>query len=536
MGPFLQFKLWASTAPSTERIFAAFMGLVLCALLAWSLVPEGTDEFDLAANDPGAVNTVPGAPGASSGPVATVDPSAPAEPGGETPAPGAPAPRVGSTGGSATSGGGATGASPTGGGGEAPQPGSPETTQAPAGGSAPLTASDTGVSPTAIKTGLVTLNLGGLEAAGFAAGLRGDIRQVIEALVNHVNAEGGINGRQIDPVIKTVDLVSEDDQRRKCLEFAQTDKVFAIVDSVGFLTEPTKSCVSVENKVPLYTAIPGSGREIAKAAPFQISPRKDHTRAVKDYVAAAVDDGFFSQANGFVRLGLVTDECELDTLAALKEELTKVGISNISEYRVACDITAQRSVGTPAVLQHQRDGVTHVFFGIANPAVDNYTDVADNANYRPKIFVSDWWTLSTDQSSAGFNPGVFNGARGVTSTVDGETILGRPFPELTQKCSKILEDAGLPPITGASEDIEVVIMCEHIELFVIMARNAGPNLTRRGMVEGIGNVGIFRGSTVWESAFTRPGKYTGGDLIKISEWKADCACWHAVTPYRQAYA
>lgn len=546
MGPFLQMRLWATTAPTSERIFAAVGGVLAVALVAWALVPEGGGSESVAAGDAtfsdggfleegaaldGVGTDVPSTDDSTPGVEPTFDENgAPIDPAvGDVPVDGA-APLPDSPTGGATPG--DAGADPAGA--PAPAGGAGGGGGQPAAG--PLTASDRGVTPESVKVGLVTLNLGGLEAAGFAAGLRGDIRQTIKAYVDAANKAGGINGRKIAPVVKTVDLVSEDDQRRKCLEFTKTDKVFAIVDSVGFLTEPTKACVSVENKTPLYTAIPGSAREIAKAAPYQISPRKDHSRAVRDYVAAAKADGFFDPAKGFKRLGLVTDECEVDTLADLKAALAQAGVKNVSEFRVACDITAQRSVGGPAVLQHQRDGVSHVFFGIANPAVTSYTNVAENANYRPKIFVSDWWTLSTNQSAEDFNPAVFDGARGVTSTVDGDTAVGKPLPELTRKCSKIMQDAGIPPITGAPADIEVVIMCEHFELFLKMARNAGSNLTRSGMTQNIGSVGVFNGSTVFQSSFDRPGKYTGGDAIKISVWKASCKCWHAASPYRKAYA
>lgn len=522
VGPYLQARLWASQAPPTERAFAGIVLAVVIGLVGWALVPGGSEEYlstSPVLSDPGFAPVDADAEAIGSG---GLPPSSDGEL--STPQPiGGDDPGSSSTGGQRSL---------------AEAQGTPARSGDAGGetGTVPLTASDRGVTPTAIRAGFVVLNLGGVEGAGIAFGLRSDARQAVDAFVAHANKQGGIKGRKIDPVVKTIDVVSEDDQRRKCLQFTQTDKVFAIVDTVGFLTEPTKACVTVENDTPLYTAVPGSAREISKAAPFQISPKKDHSRAVRDYVAAAKADGFFDPSRGFKRLGLVSDECELDTLADLKKALADVGVDNISEFRAPCDLAAQRGVGGPAVLQHNRDGVTHVFFGLANSAVTNYTDAARRANFYPKIFVSDWWTLSTDSSSEDFDPDVFDGARAVTATVDGDTAAGKPLPELTQKCSKILEAAGVAPLTGAAEDIEIMILCEHFELFQIMAANAGPNPTRRGMAENIGSVGTFRGTTIYESHFNRPGKYTGGDVIKLSVWKRSCSCWHPATKYFKAFA
>ena len=69
------------------------------------------------------------------------------------------------------------------------------------------------------------MDVGGLRNAGFGViNTREDIPQVVDALVDWANDNGGIHGRKIVPVKKNVDLISPKDQRNKCLEFTSATR------------------------------------------------------------------------------------------------------------------------------------------------------------------------------------------------------------------------------------------------------------------------------------------------------------------------
>src|SRR5439155_25899685 len=109
---------------------------------------------------------------------------------------------------------------------------------------------------------------------------RDDRTQVVDALVDNANKEGGVLGRKIIADKKYVDLLRADAQRQACLDFIDTDGVFAVFDSFSMLYSAAKACVTVEKKTPLISGNPGSADSVRKGAPYQISPQPDDNRKV----------------------------------------------------------------------------------------------------------------------------------------------------------------------------------------------------------------------------------------------------------------
>ena len=513
MSPFQQFRVWLKEAPRAELWFSGIAFGLAMTLLSFAVLPESSGSpADLSA---GALIAVPDSPGA-------IDPTT-GSPFGVSPGstPGASFPTITST-------------SPTG---TTP----PVDGQGSTSPNVPFTASDRGVTPDSIKLGFTILNLAGVEQAGYAAQLRSDVPQVIDALVEEANKNGGVLGRQIEAVKKSVDILSADDQRRKCLEFTQTDKVFAVIDSYNFAVyESSRACFAVENQTPLLINSAGSSAEVRKTAPYVVSDGKTSNRAVKDLVYGARANGFFDSAKGFRKLGLLTDSCDVHALESktdgLKQYLREVGVDSWSEYRADCDISSQQRGGAQAVLQHVQDDVTHVMLLTIGAGAENYLRAANaQLNYRPKYWVGDFKSLSNDGTADSFNPDQFDRTRAVTQLHEGERVLGKPFSRTARECSQIFTDRGLAPVTDYSFDSEVLYLCAHLKLFIEIASNVGPHLTRPGWGDAVSTVGKFRSAWVDLAIFDEPGKQSGGDTVATIEWRRECVCWVQIKGFRSAY-
>ena len=512
MGPFLQFRLWLKEAPRPEiRMFGASV-LALLGIVAWSLVPSG-------GTAPG--ESVPAALGAPTGAPQPGTPGFVPPIEGSTPTgagiPGTPNSPFGS-------------AFPTG------TPTSSATAQA-------LTASDIGVTAKTIKLGFTIINLAGAEQAGLnaAANLRGDIRQVIDALVDDANKRGGILGRSIVAAKASVDLLDPADQQQKCLQLTETEEVFAVIDSFAFLNEAAKACISVDHKRPLISNIPGPRKDVERAYPYQISPVDDYNQRLKNWVFYAKESGFFNRSKGFVRLGILSDTCAPSALddpkIGLKAYLKQVGLkeSDWSEHRVNCDIQSQQSAGAAAVLQHRGDDVTHVFFATIGAGVRNYLQVAQNSQWKPKYGVSDEWGLTSSGTSRGWQADQFDGTRAVTTNHEGELIIGKPLTPTAKFCSKIFTDHGLEPVTNYSYDSEALFLCEELQLFIEAATKAGTYLTRPIWAQALQTVGKFKPAFGDLALFNKVGKVTGGDSVAVIEWRKQCTCYVQVRGFRPAY-
>jgi substrate-binding family protein len=512
---FSEFRRWVTDAPGAERLLAAVGAMVVLGLIGWAAVPSSTDASPLGGTETVAssLDVAPDAPAAvtSGGPVAskggtatTAHPSVSAA--GATAAPGqivAAAKR-------------------------------------PGGALEALRASDRGVTASTVKVGFVMMDVGGLRNSGFGViNTREDIPQVIDALVDWANKKGGIHGRKIVPVKKTVDLINPSSQRNACLDYTQRDKVFAVIDSFTYVFPATRACFTVENKTPYFGAFPGGTQELAKAAPFQVSTSGDSNTMMKNWVFGAKAAGFFDKKNGFGKLGLLTDNCDrsvYDAPNGLKAYLKQVGITEYSEFVSGCDITDQQAAGVPAVLRHRRDGVTHVMLASFSTAAAGYTKAAaSQSGWKPKYFESDFGFMSWDGSTPDFNPDQWDRVRAVTSTRTGELAVGKPLSPMAQMCSKILVDHGLPPIKEYNRDYEAWLHCDHLRLLMQAANIAPRNLTRLDWGNALQRVGDFD-SAFFNGVRYEPGVFAGGGRkLAMIEWRKECGCYHQIKGWGKAY-
>lgn len=516
MSAFGEFKWWNRAAPGAEKALAVVAASLALALLGWAAVPASDAEPETALQAADASAVVAAAPGSATSSAASVpatDTTTPAL--GSTVAAGSPAQRPGAAG---------------------------QTARRPAGATAPsepLRASDRGVTATQLKLGFVMFDIGGLRATGFnVIKVREDVPQVIDALVDWANDNGGVAGRKIVGVKKLVSLIDPNDQRAKCLDYTQRDKVFAVLDSFTYIFPATRACLTVENKTPYFTAWPGGAREVAKAAPYQVSTNADNNVHLKNWVMGARDAGFFKASNGFAKLGILSDNCDrsiFDGSSALKGYLKAAGVTSWSEFVADCDVTGQQSAGLPAVLQHRRDGVTHVLLTTFSTGAAAYTDAAAAQGFKPKYFVGDLNSLSWDGSTPDFDPDQWNAVRGVTASRSGELKAGKPLSPQAKACSKILTDRGLAPIREYNADFEAWLLCEHLMLFLKGSALAPRNLTRADWGVALQRLGDFESAFFSRTRF-EPGVVTGGGRTLASiEWRKGCACYHQVSGFRASY-
>ncbi|HVF75538.1 MAG TPA: ABC transporter substrate-binding protein [Acidimicrobiales bacterium] len=520
MIPFgLQTRLWWREASLIERRLAVSALAMAMALVVVAVVPalsgRSNDGVHVGSEAGGTFEETAGEGGGPAGP----DGVAGGAPGGADGAAGTTA--TGGTRGTSRSGS-ATGGTGGGGGG--------------GGGPVTLRASDRGVTADTVKIGFVIINLAGVAEAGIVANLRDDTDKVIDALVADANARGGVHGRRIVPVKREVDILSLDDQNRKCTQFADEEKVFAVLDVGAFANATTRACLTKQKQTLLFTGQVGTAEEIREAAPYQTGTMKDDNRKMLDYVRSAQETGFFDPAKGFKKLGILWMNCRdsiINTPNGLKAYLRQAGVTSWSEYSMDCDLQSQQRAGPVAQLQFAGDGVTHVLPAVTTVAINSFLNSAQPQGYKPKYFLSDLLGVTLDSGSRDYNPDQFDGVMAYTTIHHGDP----KAVAAGKRCNDVITKAphNLPPITDYGRDLEALTLCDHLEQFLLAAGKAGPNPTRRSLGEAIGTSGEMRPSVVNYARFDRPGKLTGGDSLSPATWRRDCRCWRHVGPFRPAY-
>ena len=149
-------------------------------------------------------------------------------------------------------------------------------------------ASDIGVSETAIRIGVGVSDLDGLRAAGIALAptlTTGNLSKRVTAQFEKWNQAGGINGRQIEPVILTWDPTKPATQDRFCADATIDNQLFAVI-AVNGLNSKTVQCV-VDAGVPLFFGEVPTDASLATGLLISIAPSTESIARIGTEAALA---------------------------------------------------------------------------------------------------------------------------------------------------------------------------------------------------------------------------------------------------------
>jgi hypothetical protein len=171
-----------------------------------------------------------------------------------------------------------------------------------------------GVTADTIKIGYNIVDLGDLqERLGFKqanyGGKDGQTAQ-IQAIVNAINANGGVGGRRIEPVIKVYDGTQDSPETAEafCNAFTQDDQVFAVVLDGGFQNNWRPCFAQRKTMVIDLSLIAQDQQEFEKYAPFLWSPTfPEYGGFLKTQLAALQQQGWFNGVTGVAIVGADTE-------------------------------------------------------------------------------------------------------------------------------------------------------------------------------------------------------------------------------------
>ena len=305
-----------------------------------------------------------------------------------------------------------------------------------------------GVGDDTVKIGLVTLaSADSAGSGGFTVAPQGDSAAQAEALVEHLNAGGGIGGREVELVVREFSSSegSAQTETALCNSFTQDDEVFAVV-TLGQRTRAALDCYSKAETLVVdvsQSAQPASVYE--DLSPYLWTPNAvDLDTSTAALVRQLGEDGVFDGAKVGV---MVQDEPAYEAvftdvlapaLAEYDVEPVKVGIDQSTPEN------AFASAGTAAGKLQQAD-VSHVMFLGIPDNVGYLTSYTAQQGFFPQLLISS----NDNPDFMTMNPPVYpveslKGARGIAfyPAVDG--IADEAFPSAAeQTCVEALDAAGI---------------------------------------------------------------------------------------------
>lgn len=260
-----------------------------------------------------------------------------------------------------------------------------------------------GVTDDEIAIGISLFKVGN---AGASLGIDvsyGNTEAQAQAVVDWVNANGGIAGRTVRPVYYTVDFGRagqvQDGQfeQEACAKWTEDDKVYAAINTT-MARNNILTCLAERDVIGLHDGLPVDDALAKKYFEHFYTPSGvtlDRTLAFQ--VKALGERGYFQGAK--VGMMYFNDP-------AYQRVVDEVFIPLVMSYG-ATDVVLQSAPrgGTQeaqlAVAAFQREGVTHVtFFGEAGLYPLFFMRAAENQVYRPQYFLNSNHQLLTLESGA----------------------------------------------------------------------------------------------------------------------------------------
>jgi hypothetical protein len=541
MTPFMQARLWWRRGSAAERTSVAVAALVVLALVVWVATPTGSNgTADVASGNAGDAGRVTQGTGGGAGATAGSAGNAASAPEAAKTA-GATGAAAASSGGSGTATGGGAGgaaATATGGGGTQAAAGGTQSAASAAGGNCPKPPSGTpGVTDSQITIGIGVLDLAGAignSAAGVASA--DELQRIGQAAVADVNARGGVRCRSLVAKFYKGNPINQDQLRATCLQIIQ-DRPFLFADSGAFAYPfGAYNCLS-QQKLPVLTPTNITASDVQRFGPYVASYTSNAETAMYTAVFGAKQMGMFDPAKGFRKLGLLLEDCAPEFNRAMEAALTKAGVTGaqISKYEFPCPGGgfASPSQMSQAVIQHRRDGVTHVFMLTGGGSQKSYTEAANTQGFHPKQIFSDYnGMMVTAGSATGPRGDTIDGALGITTNLFGlDTTPGLQLDAGTRRCQAIIAKAGLPPSYVFGKQGGTV--CDAVWAAEAAIKGATA-LTREAALPGLFNAGPIEYSYPNPPATYRgPSKFSGGDTWWPTEFHADCNCWRVLDANRR---
>ncbi len=277
---------------------------------------------------------------------------------------------------------------------------------------------DTGVSGDSIKIGVMVADLDGLRASGInlpAKLTTGHLASRWTTTFEEWNEQGGINGREIEPVTITWDPIDPASFEEACNQATLDEEVFMVVNSNGF-RGGALPCFTVDNDTFVFfgetvdkKTLKASGKNlVVLGVPAEIS--------AANAARVAIQDGLVSKGD---KVGILSgNEPSIQAGGkALERALKKEGydVSKIEVNNLQADVAAINQESAAAVGTLEADNIDFAFVLLPFTNVSGFFGEAGESGSRFDYMIVDVASSACTAFGASRTPAEAAGAPCVTT-------------------------------------------------------------------------------------------------------------------------
>ena len=344
-----------------------------------------------------------------------------------------------------------------------------------------------GVTTDTITIGYLYLDLDEVRERGFIDLNWGPQADHVQAIVDHINASGGINGRTVEVIPRALDPLDAQSAQVACLELTEDTEVFAVL---GTLRRDEVLCYTEQHDtIAVVNADMTQERLDRSTAPY-VSVNVTRERATRAFVARAADEGLFDDKTIAV---LSVDAASAATDVAVPA-LQAAGIDVELEVLIQGDGSvggAAAELGTQVESMRARGIDAVMVVGDAQIPVNTFI----GSGYSPTLFFTDQGAANTTAGRADMS------AFSAAYTFGGPTA---GSPEAFEEA--VFQAECVAPWNAANPDLLAIIpsdvpdgepahgvglriACRALTIFSSIAKAAGENLNNDTFSVSLENLG-----------------------------------------------
>ena len=380
------------------------------------------------------------------------------------------------------------------------------------------TASDVGVTPDKITVAYLDPDVAKLVDAGFVEDIFPG-PEALDGLVESVNADGGINGRQLE-----VRRVSFDTTKvpagllSACTQVTEDEPNFAAF-SMSFFGDGA-TCIAADHGTPLLTGSGMAGQLFDPASQNMFSYNLTFEEDQAGMVKVLDENGALKGK----KLGaVVRDEPggPESVERSLRPALAAAGYDQLEVATITGSAMGDPASLSAAAQRFKAAGIDGVFLLANNFVAGGFMAAAEQEGLDATFFASDQ-SEGTSNLVAKFGPpAMLDNAQGVTWK--RLSAPGEKTSDIDTECvSKSAGAAGLTP--GTDKYNGFASLCVMFDTMVTALRNAGDNPTRASFVAAMNDLGEFPLGSGAQGSFSE-GKHTAPDEVRTVKFDLGCTCW-----------
>ena len=402
-----------------------------------------------------------------------------------------------------------------------------------------------GLKHSSITIGFLTTDTSNAAAAGANYGNTIGETDVDKALVNALNAKGGLSGRKIVPIFAHTDTGTTNwatDFNAACATFTQDNHVDAVLGYAFMFNEAFEHCLNAKRIPHLSTTQDGPDRTIFSQYPYFFSMM---TPSIERRSNVKIDGGL---AAGVVsaksKLGIIYDSCgptKRTYATVIKPYIKSKGLTVAADQELNCGTGAADASSAVTALQNalvrfRSNGVDTILFDTSSESggVLFGSLFAQQQGYHPT------WLLSSIASTSVQETNSTPKAQEAKMHVFGwEPLLDvgpSRYPPLSAsavRCLSLLKSQGIKP-TSASDYMYVLNVCDAVFAYEEALSATGGNSSATEISRAIEatRTAHVSATTINGLSLLTQSRHDAPAGYRHAAWDEPCQCFTYIGPIR----